>query len=252
MADDSDFVGHLVKFNSLSSGRDKLARLVQYASKFAWWHLQKGHFDPNIINKFKNVDNALSTTRKVLRLGKSIDFLHSALRSIHISDTVLRLTITLSKINQACYLLFDHIIWAGRIGIAKVDSAKWKDLSARFWLVTIILNLIRDVYGMWTVIIEELRLRNKRASKSTYGNGDANHKYKTRRIPNDTEVVLSCFQESVPLILDFIRNMSDLVLPLAALKRINASAGVQGAVGVVSSVIGIITTWNPDLRLVPS
>ena len=57
----------------------------------------------------------------VLRVGKSVDFVHSALQSLHISDNVLRWTITLSKINQAVYLLFDHIVLAGRIGLAKVD-----------------------------------------------------------------------------------------------------------------------------------
>ena len=68
--------------------------------------MQKMHFFPII---------------SVLRVGKSVDFVHSALQSLHISDNVLRWTITLSKINQAVYLLFDHIVLAGRIGLAKVD-----------------------------------------------------------------------------------------------------------------------------------
>ena len=62
----------------------------------------------------------------VLRVGKSVDFVHSALQSLHISDNVLRWTITLSKINQAVYLLFDHIVLAGRIGIAKVGTLNFE------------------------------------------------------------------------------------------------------------------------------
>ena len=59
----------------------------------------------------------------VLRVGKSVDFVHAALNSLHISDEVLHWTITMSKLNQALYLIFDHIVLAGRIGIAKVKPA---------------------------------------------------------------------------------------------------------------------------------
>ena len=52
-----------------------------------------------------------------------MDFIHAALNSLHISDEVLRWTITVSKLNQALYLIFDHIVLAGRIGIAKVKPA---------------------------------------------------------------------------------------------------------------------------------
>jgi hypothetical protein len=57
-------------------------------------------------------------------VGKSVDFIQAALKSLHITDNVLRWTITASKLNQAFYLIFDHLVLAGRIGLAKVIALK--------------------------------------------------------------------------------------------------------------------------------
>ncbi|KAL8602209.1 hypothetical protein ACOMHN_022722 [Nucella lapillus] len=254
---DSNLVAKIVKFNAQASGRDKLFRLVQYCSKFLWWHLQKANLAEDSVWKLQQLSNALSTCRKFLRVGKSIDFVYSALQSLHISDNVLRWTITISKLNQALYLLFDHIVLAGRIGIAKVDKDKWNQLSAKFWLVTLVLGITRDLYDMSCIISQELRSRSAELTKLQHrlsGNIPENNlRRKTRRpVPSKCQVVRQCLAENTPLVLDFGKNLSDLVLPLEALGHLQASPGVQGLAGVVSSVIGIVTTWQPILRLLPS
>ncbi|XP_005094067.1 peroxisomal membrane protein 11B [Aplysia californica] len=252
MGVDSDFMDNLVKFNSSASGRDKLFRLVQYCTKFSWWYLEKAGVHAEAIARLQKLSSSLSTTRKFLRLGKSVDFMHGALRSIHLTDSVLRYTITLSKLNQAVYLLFDHIIWAGRVGLAMIDKDKWSKLSAQFWIVTLILNLVRDIYEICIVLSSELKARTERSSRSLYKNGLSDHKTASKPILTNSQLVKKCVEENKPLFLDLVKNLSDLVLPLEALGHVKASPGVQGLVGTISSVIGVWQSWNPLLRLVPS
>lgn len=188
----------------------------------------------------------------VLRFGKSFDFFHGALKTMHLSDVVLRLTLTLSKINQACYLLVDHLVWMGRVGLVQIDMKKWLDVSARFWLVSIMLNLVRDVYDMARLLIEALQRRKAVLRRSHYNNGDAQYKDKEKKVLSHSDLVMKCVSENKPLILDFVKNGADFFLPMSSLGHIQTSAGTQGILGVLSSVIGILTVWNPLLRLVPS
>ncbi|GFR80715.1 peroxisomal membrane protein 11B-like [Elysia marginata] len=227
-------------------------RLVQYSSKFTWYYLQKYGLSEELAVKLQRLSSALSTTRKFMRLGKSVDFLHGALRSIHLADNVLRLTITLSKLNQSVYLLFDHMVWAGRVGLAVIDKDKWGKLSARFWMVTIILNIIRDIYEILGIIYSEIKQRDAKMSRSQYKNGVAEHKQLSRPSMSNRQLLLKCIVENPPAFLDLARNICDAVLPLEALGYIKASPGIQGLTGTVSSVLGIASTWNPLLRLVPS
>uniref|UniRef100_A0A0B7BS85 Peroxisomal membrane protein 11B n=1 Tax=Arion vulgaris TaxID=1028688 RepID=A0A0B7BS85_9EUPU len=249
---DSEFLDTFVKFNSLASGRDKLFRLLQYGSKFGWWYLQQTDVTPEIVIKLQRLSSALSTTRKFMRLGKSIDFLHGANRSLYLTDAVLRWSITLSKLNQSVYLLFDHVIWAGRVGLATIDKDKWANLSSRFWIATIILNLVRDLYEIIQIFVQELKLKAVKSSRSQYKNGVSEHKQITKPFLTSTQVIMKCIVENQPVFLDLVRNLCDLVLPLEALGHIKASPGVQGLAGTVSSIIGIASSWNPLLRLIPS
>ena len=56
----------------------------------------------------------------VLRVGKVIDVVQYALGSLHIKDSVLRLTTVLSTVTHALYLIADHVLLAGQVGIMQV------------------------------------------------------------------------------------------------------------------------------------
>ncbi|XP_064609766.1 peroxisomal membrane protein 11B-like [Liolophura sinensis] len=247
-----DFVVDVIKFNAQTAGRDKVCRLIQYGSKFLWYRLQQSHTHEELLQKLKSLESAVSNTRKLLRFGKSFDFFHGALKTLHLSDVVLRLTLTLSKINQACYLLIDHLVWMGRVGLVHIDMKKWLDVSARFWLVSIMLNLVRDVYDIIKVLTEAIQSRKAMLRRSQYNNGDTQYKDKEKKVLTNIDLVVRCVSENKPLMLDFLKNGADFFLPMSSLGHIQTSAGTQGILGVVSSVIGVLTVWNPLLRLVPS
>lgn len=243
----SDLVSDIIKFNGQTNGRDKVCRLFQYACRLAWGRLQYGD-RKELLQTLKNIESMLSMTRKLLRFGKSLDFLQGALKSIHQKDIVLRLTITLSKINQAFYLLFDHLLWFNSVRAIKVDRQYWSEVSARFYLATLILNTLRDFYGIWLVTKQELDTRKARASSSSYKNGDTNFKSVSRR----QSTVLEIMQQNIPLILDTTKNLFDLPIPLCTLKYLKISPSKQGVYGIISSFVALATVWNPNLKLVPS
>lgn len=181
----------------------------------------------------------------VLRFGKSFDFLYGALKSMHIEDSVLRITITLSRINQALYLFFDHLLWIDRVGLYKVDRQRWSELSARFWVGTLVLNLARNSYDIWQIILREYKCYSSQSRKDDLDVVNQNKKISFEK------VLVKSLLENRPVMLDFIKNATDIFLPLSTLGKVNVSPGFQGVMGIVSSTVGIMTVWDPLLKLVP-
>ncbi|XP_064649867.1 peroxisomal membrane protein 11B-like [Lineus longissimus] len=247
-----EILSDVAKFNAQTAGRDKFCRLVQYSSKLTWWYFEKVDKDKEWIKTLKNLESVISSTRKLLRFGKSLDLLQASLRSLHIGDIVFRLTITLSKITQGLYLLVDHAIWLSRVGLLKMDAKKLNETAARFWITTIIMGLTRDVYEILTILNQQYKTREKRKMRSQYTNGVANQTFVTRPTMSHTELFGKFVVENKPLLLDTAKNGADLFLPMSTLGYIKVSPGFQGVCGIISSLVGILTVWNSGYRLVPS
>lgn len=244
---DSEFITNVIKFNGTTNGRDKICRLLQYTCRLAWGRYETKNL-PELVQTLKNIENAFSMTRKLLRFGKSLDFIQGAMRSIHLKDAVLRLTLTLSKINQALYLLFDHFLWLNNVGALKLNKQYWSEISSRFYLATLVLNVIRDIYSVYVVAVDEYKSFVMKNSRSSYHNGDRNHKdvlVRTKDLP-------TILKENMPLVLDSVKNLFDLTIPLSTLGVLKLSPQKQGLFGIVSSFIAVLTIWNPALKLVPS
>lgn len=184
----------------------------------------------------------------VLRFGKSLDFIQAALKTIHLSDPVLKITITMSKLSQAIFLIFDHIIFAHNLGILKADKEKWSRYSSQCWLFSLVLNLLRNMYDIMSIISNEARAQENLEKRNQFMNGGTEI---TRKPLGNVQMLKKCCYENQPVVLDLVKNLSDLVLPLNSLDKIKTSQGVQGFLGVISSAIGVATIWNPILKLVP-
>ena len=81
------------------------------------------------------------------------------------------------------FLLCDHFIWLHRAKVINVDVDGWNELSNRWWLYGDIMNLARDIY--------EVRKEG------------------------------SFLLENKPLLIDLVKNLVDIILPLAALGTLN-------------------------------
>lgn len=176
------------------------------------------------------------------RFGRCTDTFYTALNSINLDDPTLRHTISLSKISMALYLLTDHIIWLGRVGVANVDNAKWSRISYKLWLYYLVMNLSRDVYEIIRIIdgfnspSKEINFPN--VNRNTSPASALHALFDLLRMHKDVAV-------------DTVKNGCDVCLPLAQLGYLSISPRTVGILGVISSVAGMLPLLDSSYKLFP-
>ena len=168
-------------------------------------------------------------------MGKGFDNLRIALQTIHLRDPAHRVLITTSKLCGFFFLLFDHMILAGRLQLFGINPERWNKHSTRFWFLSIMLNMLRDWYDLFRAVrVEQSRLKH-----------DGTGAKKTL-----TTALYRTMQNNPALVLDFVKNSTDIVLPLAQLDvGRGISSGWVGFMGVVSSICTLVAIWNESLKL---
>lgn len=176
-----------------------------------------------------------------MRLGKSAEVLYAAFKSIHYEDATVKLTSTLSKISSALFLLTDHILWIGRSGLATVNTTKWSEISNKYWLYSVIMNLIRDFYEIMRIVDQEnIRLRiNSRSSQNEI----------SRQVVKAASIFVN---DHKSVFWDTVKNTCDVWIPLTALGYTKFKPGTIGFLGTISSIAGIISLIDPHAKLLPS
>lgn len=203
----------------------------------------------------------MSLTRKLLRLGNSVEALEAAKRAIHLSDSVLRLCLTISHLNRAMYFACDNILWAGKTSlIPKLDQHKWSQRSFRYYLFALILNLTRDVYELRLLMESESRYSASKASSSMSSgvsrsddpsNATVAPSIASAWLRKQLHLLVTVLYNNPPLLLDLLKNSCDIVIPLDRLGIYSTGPGVVGACGLASSVLSILTLIHPWLKLKP-
>lgn len=267
-------VDRIIKLLNQTSGRDKIYRSCQYGGKFVWWSLEQRQGHEEITRKLKLLETHLGTSRKLFRIANSISFLQAALKSLQKEDNVLVVLITLSKLNSALYLFFDHLIWAYRVGLVEVDAKYYSKLSNRFWLTTIFLNLSRDLYEFLLLLNDLSEIAKEcgepqnfnRSQKTTVHHPTNNNcnvnGISRRRVSWQSDVEIRPTYQLTPqnllgivwgdrkeVVLDTIRNLCDLFLPASSLGYVDLNPGQQGMCGLISSLIGLLGVWDSRYKL---
>ena len=230
----------VLKLNEQTVGRDKIIRLLQYGSRAYWYYAQNTRSTQHSAEVLRSLEYTFSSFRKLLRLGRCLDSLYSALKVMKYPDLAVRVTLTLSKISNALFLLADHIIWIGRVGLLRVNIEKWSKIANKYWLMSIIMNLIRDIYEIIT-IIEHDEGKNVLMRKPNFS-PDMWKQYK----------LLFHLKNHKDIAMDAIKNGCDLFIPLTALGFTKFSPGTIGIFGVISSIVGLYTLIYPLYKLTPA
>ncbi|XP_059808896.1 peroxisomal membrane protein 11A isoform X1 [Hypanus sabinus] len=245
-----------VKFTSLSQGRDKIFRTTQYACILLNYFIHKDGSKKELAAKLKHLESNLSTGRKLFRLGNTLDSVQTARRNIHISDPVLRFCLTVIPLSRAVYYICDNILWAGAAGLSNINKEKWSKRCNHYYFFSLIVSLGRDIYEVVQLVKEEALAQRRQQSKSmtTLEN---NHVQKEciwiARIKAKVFLVLlfQCLRNNPPVLLDIVKNLCDLTLPLDKLGICKTSAAVVGLCGLLSSILSILTLTHPVLKLRP-
>uniref|UniRef100_A0A3Q2QEC6 Peroxisomal biogenesis factor 11 beta n=1 Tax=Fundulus heteroclitus TaxID=8078 RepID=A0A3Q2QEC6_FUNHE len=216
-------------------------RAAQYACMLLGYSLQKSRVGTDLHRTISDVEAHMSLTRKLLRLGNSVEALQAAKRAIHLSDSVLRLCLTISHLNRAMYFACDNVLWAGKTGIiSKLDQQKWSQRSFRYYLFALILNITRDAYELCLLLDCDDRYKITAAPALMW--------VPLRRRFDQVQTVL---YNNPPLLLDLLKNGCDIFIPLDKLGIYQTSPGFVGMCGMLSSVLSIVTILHPWLKLKP-
>ncbi|XP_011314938.1 peroxisomal membrane protein 11B [Fopius arisanus] len=227
----------LIKVNNQSAGRDKIARFFQYGSRAGWYLLQNGETTRNSVDILKSLEYTFSSFRKLLRFGRSLDSLYSALSTIKNPDLVIRFTLTFSKIANGLFLLADHIIWIGRAGLFRINLEKWTTVANKYWLFTIVMNLVRDLYEIMQIIDQN----------------SLHHNYKINLSIHDLLSMILCYSKNhKSVFLDILKNGCDFFIPMTALGYTKLNPGTIGLLGLISSIVGLYCLIDPLAKLSPS
>ena len=148
-----------------------------------------------------------------------------ALASLAVKDAIVRITLVLAKINQAIYLLVDHKLWLIKVGVLKGDAKPYARFAAKFWLTFNLLRNLRDLLNIY-----QKHAKSQHKSRDTFREFTANK----------------------PMLVDSVKNACDVFLPLAGLDIIKISVGLQGLLGMVSSVLAMLQTWDSKYKLLPA
>lgn len=170
--------------------------------------------------------------------------LESARRTIHIEDDFLRYILTATSLNNGCYLLLDNVLLLENLGFFKLkNSPKVNEWCTKFWLATSILALSRDLYD----IVNQIDINRLRLKEQGRNNRNKNSN-KLRFVLTHLKLL---FSTNPNLMLDTTKNAFDIFLPLSFLKFIELSPGTQGAVGLISSLLTIVSIWDSRYKLTP-
>lgn len=230
-----------VRFNAQSQAKERVLRAAQYACTLLGSTLQRGGAASELLHMLAGLEAHMSLSRKLLRLGSSLEALQAAQRAVHLSDSVLRLCLTVGHLNRALYLACDNLLWAAKMGVApQLDQPKWSQRAFRYYLFVLLLNLTRDVYELHLLVEREERSLASRASSSS-----------SSRLTQRVRLVAAVLRSNPPLLLDLLKNSCDLLIPLERLGICHSGRGLVGACGLTSSVLSIVTLVNPWLKLKP-
>lgn len=210
----------------------------------------------------------------VLRFGRVFDTLHSALPVMSsVNDTVIRLTSTLSRIASSCFMAIDHIVCLHKLGLIpakSLDAAAWDKTSTRFWLYSIVMGLVRDIYEIMKVYKEACQIRkrkitghNHRHNKHSPDETASKHSIHIKGLPAtlnpavgqciiSAKIATKCLSQHADITIDFIKNICDLCIPLTVLGYIKMSPGKIGLLGIVSTIASAIPQIDPMLKMVPA
>jgi hypothetical protein len=175
--------------------------------------------------------------------------IESARKSIYIEDDFLRYCLTASSLNQALYLLLDNTLLIENIGFIKLkNSSKVNEWCNKFWLASSIFAIARDLHDILGQI-ESNRLRLKQENNKTNNKNVKN--VKSSQLKSLLNHLRLLFLTNPNLMLDTTKNLVDVFLPLSFLKFVDISPGTQGAIGLISSLLNIVTIWDSKYKLMP-
>ncbi|CAG2111546.1 unnamed protein product [Medioppia subpectinata] len=179
-------------------------------------------------------------TMHMLRLGRCVDVLYSSMQTMHLPDPTLRVTLTASRIASSLYLLCDHMLWLSGTGLVAMDSKQWSQWSNKFWLYSITMNLVRDVYEISNLLKANTYVTSQKHYFGHSSRIDVIPGNPLDSSPNQYLKLIEWIVRHKNVCVDTLKNFCDLWIPMTALGHTRLSAQTIGFLGLLSSLIAIL------------
>ncbi|XP_004617573.2 peroxisomal membrane protein 11A isoform X1 [Sorex araneus] len=240
-----------IRLTNQTQGRDRLFRATQYTCMLLRYLLEPKPGQEKVVEKLQSLEASVSTGRKWFRLGNVLHALQATQQSLHATEVVPRLCLTLANLNRVLYFICDTVLWARSVGlVASVDKDRWRGWAARHYYYSLLLSLARDVYEL---ALHMERLARQRARRARLlAQTPAGHSVADEEVVWLQSFLLLLFRslkEQPPLLLDAVKNVCDLLNPLNQLGIYESNPGVIGLGGLVSSLAGLAAVLYPHLKL---
>lgn len=185
------------------------------------------------------------------RLGNVVHALQATRQSMRAVDLVPRVCLTLANLNRVVYFVCDTVLWGRSVGLAPgVNREKWRLWAARHYCCSLLLSLLRDLYEVSRQMGQVARDRavgEKSPSQDPLGYSVADEEMEW--LQSFLLLLFHSLRKHPPLLLDTVKNLGDILIPLDQLGIYKSNPGIIGLGGLVSSVAGIVTVAWPHLRL---
>ncbi|KAJ2636489.1 Peroxisomal membrane protein PMP27 [Coemansia sp. RSA 1694] len=238
-----------IKYASQLSGRDKACRFTQYFARLLAYLVtrrislqgskpQAGTLD--WLATLTKIQGTMSTTRKILRSGKFIDFFHLLIRSLHSTpasgggDEMERLLNVGHKAGMFVFMLADSVgILHSALGLVRLrDPAKVTRIAMRGWLCALVCQLLAGVYQLRALAIREAdvgRVRRHLVEKEADPMAD-------RECVVEERLVAQRKQKAVRQV---VAAALDISIPTAGLGLLNLNEGFVALAGSITSLMGV-------------
>eukprot|EP00069_Balaena_mysticetus_P001069 bmy_15080T0 len=100
-----------ISFTNQTQGRDQLFRATKYTCMLLRYLLEPKADKEEVVKKLKKLESSVSTGCKWFRLGNVVHVVQATQQSIHVTDLVPRVYLTLASLNLVIYFICDPIIF---------------------------------------------------------------------------------------------------------------------------------------------
>jgi peroxin-11B len=207
----------ILKFLAMTSGKDKVAKIVQYGARLLAAFLRDQTPKPALLGRIEKLGAAVTSGRKVFFFGNEIQELNTARSQYKVIANGGDLSTLLSFARSLCmslYWVLDHVAWLDKIGFLEYKSTRLQKLSATFWFFGVVFTLILDTRKYQSLT-------------------------QTHRTPDSREIRA---QQQVLLWKNF-RGFCDLVTSAAAAELYSFADKKVALAGVISALIASWEIW---------
>lgn len=223
------FLDQLSKMLSLSAGKDKVAKILQYGGKLVGAYALQANPKSELAANAKRIEASAGAARKIFRLGNELAEFQKIRATVSVANLLEPLNVLafVRAMGMFWYWIFDHLVWAGNINIAKLDVAKHSWNSSVAWFFGLCATILIDLNTLFNTLRKEKHLQ------VVYWRGDQTEdKIALQQQLNEVRA------KKGELYLNFVKNVADLAIAANLLKIKTFSQQRIGLFGFVSALIG--------------